>query len=185
MASQTLWTWVKLRELVMDREAWHAVHEVTKSQTWLSDLTELVITGILRRGHLGKDTSEVRRDLWVPGIRCQTKGKEIDHMTFTCQSWVTPHSISPPAHHQSQPSSTCAKFMVLLWSQPRLSPPGAPELEPPSVTLLVAPWTWGQGCILLSQLLLSLQGSQGQLPRKDTETPEGLIWTRILPSYDG
>ena len=32
----------KLRELVMDREAWHAaVHEVEKSQTWLSDWTEL------------------------------------------------------------------------------------------------------------------------------------------------
>ena len=27
----------KLQELVMDREAWHAaVHELTKSQTWLS-----------------------------------------------------------------------------------------------------------------------------------------------------
>ena len=32
----------KLRELVMDREAWHAaVHRVTKSRTWLSDWTEL------------------------------------------------------------------------------------------------------------------------------------------------
>ena len=32
----------KLRELVMDREAWHAaVHEVTKSRTRLRDGTEL------------------------------------------------------------------------------------------------------------------------------------------------
>ena len=32
----------ELQELVMDREVWHAaIHGVTKSQTWLSDWTEL------------------------------------------------------------------------------------------------------------------------------------------------
>ena len=32
----------KLRELVMDRETWHAaIHRVAKSRTWLSDWTEL------------------------------------------------------------------------------------------------------------------------------------------------
>ena len=33
---------IKLQELMMDREAWHAaIHKVTKNQTWLSGWTEL------------------------------------------------------------------------------------------------------------------------------------------------
>ena len=48
-------SWSKLRELVIDREAWcAAAHGVTKSQTQLSDLTELVVEGERKR-ELGID----------------------------------------------------------------------------------------------------------------------------------
>ena len=45
----------ELQELIMDREAWRAmIHGVTKSQTWLSDWTELRLftTFVPRSKHL-------------------------------------------------------------------------------------------------------------------------------------
>ena len=45
----------KLQELVMDSEALHAaIHGVTKSQTWLSDWTELKVAW-LREREITKD----------------------------------------------------------------------------------------------------------------------------------
>ena len=44
-------SWSEFWELVMDREAWHAaIHGVTKSQTWLSDWTELNLQSLQSTG---------------------------------------------------------------------------------------------------------------------------------------
>ena len=48
----------KVQELVMDREAWcAAVHGIAKSQTWLSDWTELIPRAFLPGGSVVKNTS--------------------------------------------------------------------------------------------------------------------------------
>ena len=51
----------ELRELVMDREAWHAVvHRVAKSQTWLSDWTLSY-----KRQKETHSTSQTRGNTWI------------------------------------------------------------------------------------------------------------------------
>ena len=53
-----------LQELVMDRKAWHAlVHRIAKSQTWLSDYTELTDALMPQSCHL-KPISEVTFGKW-------------------------------------------------------------------------------------------------------------------------
>ena len=52
----------KLQKLVMDREAWHStVHGVAKSQTWLSDWTELNWDGFCREGNRLSSTANTTR----------------------------------------------------------------------------------------------------------------------------
>ena len=101
----------KLRELVMDREAWHAaVHGVAKSQTRLSDWTELNWT-VARQAPLSMGFS--RQEYWsglpfpcpedLPDL-----GMEPVYAISQADSLLSHpscHSVTKPACHNEDPDA--------------------------------------------------------------------------------
>ena len=87
----------KLRELVMDREAWRAaVHRVAKSWTWLSDWTELSTLFELLRWLSGKESP-------CPCRRCRSEFSSWATKTPWRRKWH-PTSVFLPGEVHGQTS---------------------------------------------------------------------------------
>ena len=96
----------KLRELVMDREAWcAAVHGVEKSRTWLSDRTELNNTAL--SGKSVQFSHSVVSDSLQPYGLLHTRLPCPSPMPWAC-------SNSGPSSQWRHPSSVIA-FSSLQW----------------------------------------------------------------------
>ena len=94
----------RLWELVLDREAWHAaVHGVAKSQTRLSDWTELINKS--RNPSWGGGTWGVRLSLSTPGDSQYTKGSETVPCPRFCPGdrWLNHSGWSILWAHQTGP----------------------------------------------------------------------------------
>ena len=101
-------TWSKLLELVMDREAWHAAfQDVTKSWTWLSGWTELVLTVL----------ADISKWLWFAFLW----GLEIHFNfggTYICFVW-TIYSVCLISFKSDYFTINCMSFFFLIkfyWS---------------------------------------------------------------------
>ena len=104
----------KFQELVMDREAWHAaVHGVTKTQTPLSDWTELNWSNLQNRN---RDTDVEKRKMdtkgeswgWIgnPGVLQSVGSQRAGHdwateLNWIAQTCVTQYQSGPLFHFLS------------------------------------------------------------------------------------
>ena len=141
----------ELRELVMDREAWRAeIHGVAKSQTWLSNWTELNWMNCygLPSGSVVKNPPANAGDTGlIPGLGRSPGGGNGNPLQYSCLE----NTMDRGAWQAIVLVVAKSQTWVSNWTHTQWTVLKATVMEPPSKLRTRILWTWKILCLVKCQ----------------------------------